>query len=67
MRMKIEVEMENAAFTEDGPGAERHEAARILRDLANRIECNPHFSPGHSQALRDINGNKVGHMAIWGA
>jgi hypothetical protein len=62
--MTIEVEMDNAAFTEDGPGAQRHEAARILRDLANRIECNPHFSPDYSQALRDINGNKVGHMAI---
>ncbi|MGA2263863.1 MAG: hypothetical protein ABSH28_20825 [Acidobacteriota bacterium] len=66
MRMTIEVDMNNAAFTEDGPGAESYEAARILRDLADRIECHPHFSPGHSQALRDINGNEVGRMGIHG-
>ncbi|MGA2260002.1 MAG: hypothetical protein ABSH28_01050 [Acidobacteriota bacterium] len=66
MRMTIEVEMNNAAFTEDGPGSECYEAVRILRDLADRIECNPNFLSGHSQALRDINGNEVGRMGIHG-
>ncbi|MBZ5499078.1 MAG: hypothetical protein LAP85_21985 [Acidobacteriia bacterium] len=66
MRMTIEVEMSNAAFTEDGPGSESHEAARILRDLAGRIECHPHFSPGLTQALHDINGNNVGRVDVRG-
>jgi hypothetical protein len=66
MRMTIELEMNNAAFTEDGPGAESYEAVRILRDLADRVEGHPHLSPGYSQALRDINGNKVGRMDIQG-
>ena len=66
MRMTIDLEMNNAAFTEDGHDAESHEAARILRDLAGRIECHPQFSSGISLALRDINGNKVGRMEVHG-
>ena len=66
MRMTIDLEMNNAAFTDNGPGAESYEAVRILRDLADRIECHPHLSPGYSQALRDINGTKVGRMDIRG-
>ncbi len=66
MRMTIEVEMSNAAFTDDGPGAESREAARILRVLAGRIECHPDFSPELSLALHDINGNRVGRADIRG-
>ncbi len=64
MRMTIEVEMNNAAFAEDGPGAESYEAARILQVLAGRIEGHPHFSPGLTLALHDINGNKVGRVDL---
>jgi len=54
--------MDNAAFTDnDDPS---HEAARILRDLAQRIDGHPHFSPGHSQALHDANGNEVGSAVV---
>lgn len=35
-----------------------------LRALADRIDGHPHFSSGHSQALRDINGNEVGNAVV---
>lgn len=46
----------NAAFTE-GPATE---VARILRDLAGRIERDGDFPA----RLRDINGNTVGHLTV---
>ena len=64
MRMLIEMKMENAAFADGGNGDPSYEAARILRDLAQRIEGHPHFSVGHEQALQDANGNEVGTMDI---
>lgn len=66
MRMIIEMDMNNAAFTEDGPGAASYEAARILRRLAEQIAGHTHFTPGHDQALHDINGNEVGRTGIYG-
>ncbi len=49
--LKIEVEPNNAAFADDPEG----ELARILRDIAKRIEN------GESQGtVRDLNGNAVG-------
>ena len=60
MKTIIEIRMENAAF-EDAPD---QEVARILRDLAQRIDGHPHFSPGHDQALRDANGNEVGFCTV---
>jgi len=60
MKLKIEIEMNNAAFDDNAS----IEAARILRALAIRIEGHPHFSPGHDQCLRDINGNEVGYAGV---
>ena len=48
----ISINTENSAF-EDGDG--NIELARILRDLASKVE-----SGSNSETLRDINGNKVG-------
>lgn len=60
MKFVLTFRMENAAFEEDAS----IEAARILRELADRIEGHPHFSEGHSQPVRDLNGNEVGGFFI---
>jgi hypothetical protein len=51
---KLQIETGNAAFADD-TGAE---LARILRELARRIEIGMHTSGGAT--VRDANGNKVG-------
>lgn len=52
-QLNIVMNLGNAAF-EDDPG----EVARILRDLADKVENG--VSEGDEFVLRDINGNKVG-------
>ena len=61
MQMKIELSMDNAAFGE-APGME---AARILRELADRIEYDI-LAPDMFVPLRDVNGNRVGQTEIEG-
>ena len=61
MKLRIEITIDNAAFGE----CPDMEAARILRDLADRIDGHPNFSPGHEQALRDLNGNEVGYASVY--
>jgi hypothetical protein len=58
MKLKITIEMDNAAF-EDAPATE---AARILRGLANDIEDG--VIVGDNYRLGDINGNKVGAATV---
>ncbi|MEK7873609.1 MAG: hypothetical protein AAB502_07120 [Chloroflexota bacterium] len=60
MTLTITIHMDNAAFQDD-PSIE---AARILRELAQRLDGHPHFSEGHSQALHDANGNEVGNAVV---
>jgi hypothetical protein len=60
MKLKIEIEMDNAAF-EDGNG---REAARILRDLADNIEPWQLAAGEANPSLRDANGNKVGTAKV---
>lgn len=54
-RHTIIIETSGAAF-EDAPASE---IARILRDMADRIEC-----CGILPAPRDINGNRCGSVSI---
>ena len=54
--LKLFIETDNAAF-DDQPATE---LARILRDLAARIESDPESYI----VLRDVNGNKVGECTI---
>lgn len=57
MTAKITIQLDNAAFAENG-GAE---LARILRSLAEdveTVECADML--GQGQRLRDCNGNSVG-------
>lgn len=59
MKLKIEIEMDNAAF-ESGNGAE---AARILRFLASRIN-DLDLNPSFGWKLTDFNGNRVGKAEV---
>lgn len=53
---RLQIETGNAAF-DDAPASE---IARILRDLAGRIECDGIPPKGDCWHLRDVNGNRVG-------
>lgn len=60
MSFRMEIETDNAAFTEEGADG-LGEVARILRLVADAIEAGQ-----LTGSPRDINGNKVGsyHMII---
>lgn len=61
MKAKLEMRMNDSAF-EQNPGAE---AARILRELAARVEQdNGDVKPGFIYTIRDANGNRVGIFEI---
>ena len=64
MRLIVQVKMDNA-FERENQFLIRREAARILRQLAKRIDDHPHFSTGHDQALHDANGNSVGFAGVY--
>ena len=53
MKILIEFDTDNAAFDDDN---EAGESARILREMAGKIEM---YGLGNSN-IRDINGNTVG-------
>jgi hypothetical protein len=55
--LKISLNTDNDAFYDD----ENLEVARILRNLADKIENNPVSGIG-GFILRDINGNSVGDI-----
>lgn len=56
--------VDNAAFG-DTYEEQAFEVARILRDLASRIEAKPYYldpKSGTLACVNDINGNRVGHL-----
>ena len=65
---KLYIKCDNAAFS-DGGGASHDaaapELARILREIANKIESGNSFDT--FKTIRDINGNEVGAYALKGA
>ena len=63
MKLFLKLDMTSDAFVESY--AHSIEAARILRELAKRIEGHPHFSEGHEQCLLDANGNEVGFAGVY--
>ncbi len=54
MLFNIAIEGDNAAFDDDARG----ETARILRDVAQRIESGE--DANYYRTIRDINGNRIG-------
>lgn len=57
MKLKIEVELDNAAFDEE------EELPRILVDLASRVPDPPALT-GQDLSIHDSNGNWVGYARI---
>lgn len=57
MIFKLYIRTGNAAFDEN----KSEEVARILREVADKIEANG--VQRHFQSIRDINGNDVGRFA----
>lgn len=58
MELIISIKMDNAAFD----GCRGFEAARILRELADKIEDDPLSEL--SLPVRDYNGNRVGRAIV---
>ena len=56
----LTIEANNAAFEDAGAG---NEVARILRELADRLEDSP-LVDGDEYLLRDYNGNTVGKAEV---
>lgn len=61
MKLTITVEMDNAAFTDDGNGG-RNETARILSVVARKLEQ----GEDDRGLTIDRNGNNVGRWAVKG-
>lgn len=59
MKLTIEIELDNAAFEEEGPD----EVSRILANLAERLPCPLRDTDG-CMSLHDLNGNWVGKARI---
>ena len=60
MNITIKINCSNAAFVDN----EAAEVARILSTLADEVRQLPDLHPGDYEALRDINGNKVGEFKV---
>lgn len=61
MKALIKIEMDNAAFEDNG---RQHELAIILRTCAEKILREPVLDESTSIALMDSNGNRVGRLVI---
>jgi hypothetical protein len=65
MKIKIEFNMENAAFGNNTNAVvESPEVVRILKDLTGRIERRGTLDWQSSGVLVDANGNKVGNWSV---
>lgn len=65
MKFVIEMRMDNAAFEVADPEArDGDEVARILRDIATKVEGQPINSDTHSGVIFDYNGNRVGSWEV---
>lgn len=61
MKFKVSFDMDNAAFE---PDARTGEIARILRELADKMELRSFVTKREAGSIRDINGNTVGEWKI---
>jgi hypothetical protein len=58
---KVQFNCDNAAFGPDDDGYMRDEIARILRDIADKVERKG--LSGCWETIRDLNGNDIGAFA----
>jgi hypothetical protein len=63
MQLKLNLNIGESFMTNESDDP-THEVARLLRDLASRIDGHPHFSSGHSQPIWDRNGDECGYFWI---
>jgi len=61
MKLVIEMNLDNAAFRDDGGGLDMESVARHLDRVADKIR-----SGSASAAVMDVNGNKCGTYEISG-
>jgi hypothetical protein len=54
----LSFDVRNAAFDD---GNRPYEAARILREIADKLEAQAYVGGGH---VRDVNGNTIGHWEM---
>jgi hypothetical protein len=65
MKLKITIEMDNAAFFDDEESPHRNaEVGMILHTLAQHIENAWEMEPGHGYPVMDSNGNRVGKAEV---
>lgn len=65
MKFLLEIDCDNAAFLNDDYSAPANgqELARILRDLADKVEDFDDVSD-FDRVLYDVNGNRVGKVTV---
>lgn len=61
MKVIMVIDMSRSKSLGEYPPAE---VAQILRQMAARIERQPHFSPGHDQPIYDGDGKEVGYLGV---
>ena len=59
MQATLTIQMDNAAFEENSV-----ELARILQDIAHKIEQRGGVVAGDSFVAMDLNGNRVGKLEV---
>jgi len=59
MKFILEIDLENAAFTDNEGESGYAEVARILRYVADRVEVNDRPYQEDCGTAKDINGNSV--------
>lgn len=62
MKFLLTINMDNAAFAEDEGGG--IELARILREVADRVDGRIGPEAGSYGGVRDTNGNKCGRWEV---
>ena len=62
MKLKMEINLDNAAFQ---PESEGHEVSRIFGEFACRIDNCP-CNIGDTYSMFDANGNRIGSIKISG-
>ena len=65
MKFKLEIELENDAFTTYFENVRSAEGvARVLQEAVMNVLSEGELSTGDTGNLRDVNGNKVGRWVV---
>jgi hypothetical protein len=64
MKVKIEINGDNAAFVDEEGNDNNEEFSRILRLISRTFETGNYPKSGYAEKIRDINGNPCGYIRI---